>query len=237
MTLPDSQALISRLDGIVSQYVMLSSSDVYKNYELLHRKSQGTPAMHSVDEDSELRATRYPYRQARPRAEDAADRYLDDYDKIPIEREVAKMSSDWTILRLPMIYGPGDKKRRFRWAIEPMARKENRLLIPDAWANACATYGYIENVAAAIVATIGNNEAAKRVFNIAEKTPTNHLGWANRIAKTMGWTGSIEVTEDPAHPFARRLTDLDLTVPFKISGRRFRESRIGGSRYRRRNNC
>ena len=39
----------------------------------------------------------------------------------------------------------------------------------------------------------------------------------------MGWTGPIEVTEDPAHPFAHRLADLDLTVPFKINGQRFRD--------------
>ena len=222
MTLPDTQPLITQLDGLVSQYVMLSSSDVYKNYELLQGKTQGSPIRQFVDEDSELRSTRYPYRQEQPRAEDAADRYLDDYDKIPIEEAVQRLSLDWTILRLPMVYGPGDKQRRFRWAIEPMAKGEKCLLIPKAWAEFQATYGYVDNVAAAITLTIGNHQAAGQIFNVAEETPTNHFEWAHRIANAMDWKGTIKVAEDPDHPFARHLEGLDLTVPLSIDGRRIR---------------
>ena len=222
MTLPETQALISELDNLVSQYVMLSSSDVYRNYELLHRKARGTPTLGFVDECSELRSTRYPYRQEPRRAENAADRYLDDYDKIPIEEAVKRLSVHWTILRLPMVYGPGDKQRRFRWAIEPMAKGEKCLLIPKAWGEFLTTYGYIDNVAAAIAITIGNSKAARQVFNVAEETPTDHFKWADRIANVMKWSGTIETTEDPDHPFARRIRALDLTVPFRIDGRRLR---------------
>ena len=40
----------------------------------------------------------------------------------------------------------------------------------------------------------------------------------------MDWRGTIEITDDPHDPFARRISGLDLTVPFKISGKRFRET-------------
>lgn len=222
MTLPDTITLAARLDGLASQYIMLSSSDVYRNYELLHRKAEGTPTLRSVDEGSRLRRTRYPYRQEPPRAEDAADRYLDDYDKIPIEEAVRRLSLDWTILRLPMVYGSGDKQRRFRWAIEPMLKGDEHLLIPKAWGEFQTTCGYIHNVAAAIAATAGNPAAANQVFNIAEESPTNHFEWASRIAGVIKWRGTIDVTEDPNHPFARRLAGLDLTVPFKIDGQKLR---------------
>lgn len=223
MTLPGTRNLIEQLDGLVRQYVVLSSSDVYRNYELFHRKATGTPILERVDEDSQLRTTRYPYRLEQSRPADAEDRYLDDYDKIPIELAVQEMASDWTILRLPMVYGPGDKQRRFRWAIEPMLKSEKGLVMPRSWLEWQTTYGFVDNVGAAIATTIGDSRAARRVFNITEAAPTNHFEWLRRIADVMGWDGVIEVTDDPDDPFARRLESLDLTVPFRIDGRRIRE--------------
>jgi len=220
MTLADTKRLIAELDGQISQYVMLSSCDVYRNYELLHRKSVGTPTAECVDEDSSLRVTRYPYRGEVPR--ETNDQYLSDYDKIPVEQAVQQLVSDWTILRLPMVYGPGDKQRRFRWAIGPMTQRRPSLVMPRIWADWETTYGYVENVAAAITAVLGNGAALKRVFNIAGVDQVNHFEWATRIAKVMKWNGNIEISNDPAKPIARSLQGLDLTVPFKIDGGRFR---------------
>ena len=222
MTLDATKALMSELDGRISQYVMLSSSDVYRNYELLHRKAVGTPTRLSVDEDSELRSTRYPYRGEQRRKLDSPDQYLDDYDKIPIEQAVRQLSSNWTVLRLPMVYGPGDRQRRFRWAIEPMAKHKEQLVIPRVWADAVSTYGYVENVGAAISTTLGDDHASKQVFNVAESNPTCHFEWANRIATVMDWNGKIKLTDDPANSFAQRLERLDLTVPFRIDDSRIR---------------
>lgn len=222
MTLEETQALLLELDGRIAQYVMLSSSDVYRNYELLHRKTDGTPIAGIVDEESPLRKTRYPYRSEPRRAADDPERYLDEYDKIPIEEAVQRLRTAWTILRLPMVYGPGDRQRRFRWAIEPMAKRDESLVIPRAWANSVATYGYVQNVGAAIATTLGNGLAFRQVFNIAESNPANHFEWANRIASVMDWDGRIESVDDPTGSFARRLEGLDLTVPFRIDGRKIR---------------
>ncbi|MGI9238362.1 MAG: NAD-dependent epimerase/dehydratase family protein [Woeseiaceae bacterium] len=223
MTLPDTEKLIAQLDGLVRQYVMLSSSDVYRNYELFHRKATGTPIAGSANEDSALRITRYPYRLEQNRSSDAEDKYLDDYDKIPIELAVQKMASDWTILRLPMVYGPGDKQRRFRWAIEPLLKGVDRIVMPRSWLEWQTTYGFVDNVGAAIATTIGDSRAARRVFNVTEAAPANHFKWLRRFAEVMSWDGDIEVTDDPDDPFARRLESFDLTVPFEIDGRRIRE--------------
>lgn len=223
MTLADTQPLIACLDNQVSQYVMVSSSDVYRNYELLQRKSTGAPSLEAVHEDSQLRQTRFPYRESIARAQDSTDRCLDDYDKIPIENSVKEMSSSWTILRLPMVYGAGDKQRRFRWAIKPMQDGEQTLVIPRSWANWRSTYGYIENVAEAVALTLGHSKAENRIFNVGEQHSVSHLEWARRIAKVMGWTGDILKSDDSNDPFARRISDLDLTVPFNVSSSRIRE--------------
>lgn len=223
MTLAETRALLLELDGRIAQYVMLSSSDVYRNYELLHRKAAGTPITDSVDEDSALRGTRYPYRSDPRRAADDPDRYLDEYDKIPIEQAVRGLGTAWTILRLPMVYGPGDQQRRFRWAIGHQVKSDEPLVIPRAWAEFITTYGYVENVASGIALSVGNERALNRVFNIGENVPVNHLEWAERIASVVGWDGDIEVSDDLTTDFAQRLKAIDLAVPFKIDSGRIRK--------------
>ena len=224
MVLSDTQPLLDCVDGVVGQYVMISSSDVYGNYELLRKLSSGSPRLDTVDEDAPLRSKLFPYRGQMPRSADDPDRYLDDYDKIPIERAVRELSTAWTVLRLPMVYGPGDAQKRFRWAISPMLEGSEKLVLPRSWCTWETTYGYIDNVGAAIALILGEPRAGKRVFNIAETNPVCQLEWARRFARIVGWKGAIEITDDPDNAFARRLASLDLSVPLKISGRRFRET-------------
>jgi nucleoside-diphosphate-sugar epimerase len=151
---------------------------------------------------------------------------LDDYDKIPLEAAVRELSSSWTVLRLPMVYGPGDRQRRFRWAIAPMLTGKDRLVIPTRWANWQSTYGFIDNVGAAIASTLGNKRAFNQVFNVADETQTNQIEWANKFAEVIGWRGSIELTDDPDDPFQTQLANLDLDVPFKIDSGKLRR-RLG----------
>lgn len=222
MVLGDTQPILSALDGEIEQLVMISSSDVYANYELLQRRRTGTPEREAVVETSALRRTRYPYRGAQPRDRDDPDRFLDDYDKIPIESAIRELSCPWTILRLPMVYGPGDKQKRFRWAIAPMLAGEASLRIPALWASWQSSYGFIDNVGAAIAAALGNERALNQTFNIAEERHLTQLQWAQRLASSIDWNGNIELIDDPEDPFQSRLANLDLQVPFKISGSKLR---------------
>ena len=217
-----TQPLLNSLDGEIQQFVMISSADVYANYELLHRRLIGEANRHAVDESSALRSTRYPYRGQTLRTSDDPDRYLDDYDKIPIEASVRELSSPWTILRLPMVYGPGDKQRRFRWAIAPMLAGNHELTLPTGWANWQTTYGFIDNVGASIAATLGNEKAFDQVFNIAEEKQFPQIEWARKFAAVIGWAGNIVLTDDSNDPFQRQLAGLDLNVPLKIDGSKLR---------------
>ena len=214
----DTLPLLKALDGEIDQYVMISSADVYSNYELLHKRASGTPILEPANEQSNLRNSRYPYRQSKLREDEDPDRYLDHYDKIPIERAVQELRSAWTILRLPMVYGPGDRQRRFRWAIAPMLEGAATLTLPRVWADWTTTYGYVDNVGAAIVAALGQQRAYREIFNVAEETPVSQLAWAQKFADAIKWQGSIEVNDDPEDPFLTGISNLDLTVPFKIDG-------------------
>lgn len=216
MTLKETLPLIERLEDHVAQFVMLSSGDVYRNYELLHRRAEGQALQVGADENSALRTTRFPYRSDPRRPVDDPDTYLDDYDKIPVEEAVRQLATNWTILRLPMVYGPGDRQRRFRWAIGHMAGSQAPLTLPQRWADWTTTYGYIDDVAAGIALTVGNPEAANATFNIGEQRPVSQLRWAARIAGVMGWEGEIRTSDDPDNAIAQRVRAIDLAVPFRI---------------------
>jgi nucleoside-diphosphate-sugar epimerase len=224
MVLADTAPLLGALDGLVFQYVMLSSCDVYRNYELLHRRRSGTPIRSGIRETGPMRESRYPYRLAERRPPGDPGAFLDDYDKIPIEEVVRSMTSGWTILRLPMVYGPGDGQRRFRWAIEPMKGAGRTLALPASWAAWTSTYGYVDNVAHAIAVVLGETGALGRVFNVAEPAPRPHLEWMRRIARVMGWDGTIEMDDDPRLVAEWGLDALDLSVPLIVKDHKIRES-------------
>src|ERR1039458_10088652 len=66
-----------------------------------------------LTEESPLRTTLHPYRN-RPAGSIPFDWVTPDYDKILVERVVrSEPSLAATILRLPMVYGPGDPLHRF----------------------------------------------------------------------------------------------------------------------------
>ena len=215
----DTLPLLAALDGQIGRWVMASSCDVYRNYEGLHRKAQPESILEPLAEDSPLRELRHPYRAAPRRDPMAPDAWMDDYDKIPIETSVQGMACEWTILRLPMVYGPGDRQRRFRWAIAPMLSKAPSLEAPSAWLDWTTTYGFIDNVAAAVALAAAHERAANAVFNVADEPVMAHGGWIDRFRSATGWTGAPEPTEAET-PFARAISALDLSVPLDVSSQR-----------------
>ncbi len=224
-TLPLLEELASLRDH-VSHYVLISSCDVYAEYELFHKLTGGQASRNILDETTPLRTTRYPYRGEKPRETTDPQAFLDDYDKLPIEAAVQDLSLAWTILRLPMVYGPGDRQARFRWAIKPIleAKLEGRQEInfPAAWMNWESTYGYIENVGAAIASTLGEARAYNQIFNIADKAQGTQRFWAEQIARRLGWSGSLTGTDEDQGPQWRHLNQLDLAVPLRVGADKFR---------------
>ena len=214
-----TRPLLSVLEHRLQRYVLVSSCDVYRNYGLLHRIEAGDADASPLGETAPLRTRRFPYRGDTVRDPDAPDRWMDDYDKIPIEAAVRDMTCDWTILRLPMVYGPGDRQRRFRWAITPMVSQAPLLQAPKTWLNWKTTYGFIDNVAAAVAHCTADRRAANATFNVADEPAMRHHSWIDRFRKATGWTGTVEPTETDT-PFSRAIVALDLSVPLDVSAQR-----------------
>jgi nucleoside-diphosphate-sugar epimerase len=230
-TQADTLPLLDALSGRIARYVMASSVDVYANYEGLHRKGRPTPVWDRLTEDAALRETRFPYRLAKPRPPGDPQAWMDDYDKIPLE-EAARGETGFaaTILRLPMVFGPGDRQRRFSWAIRPMVQGRPRFVIPHPWASWRATVGYVDDVAAGIALAAVHPAAGGETFNLGRaNTPTN-LAWAATFAEHLGWPGQVHL----AHPdvargaLAAAIAGLDLSYPLFVDNAKIRR-RLGYS--------
>ena len=222
-TAADTQHLLAQIDGTVGQYVLLSSMDVYRNYGLLHRIEDGRADTGPLDEDAPLRTRLYPYRADPPRAPDAADAWLDHYDKIPIENLARGLTIPWTVLRLPMVFGPADRQHRFRWAIGPMQADAERLDLPPRWLDWTSTYGFVDNVAAAIAATAGNSAAYRQTFNVTDTDPVPHRVWLERFRDHSGWRGHVVEAADAPFPGGDGVAALDLGVPLAMTGHKLRD--------------
>jgi nucleoside-diphosphate-sugar epimerase len=108
-----AKGLMGAFSGIAKRIVVLSSGDVYRANDLLFRRIPGTFDPTPLNELSPLRDRLYPYRGIPvPPIEGFS---WDDYDKVLVERTVMSNAElPGTVLRLPMVYGPGDYDCGFR---------------------------------------------------------------------------------------------------------------------------
>jgi nucleoside-diphosphate-sugar epimerase len=218
----DTLPLLAALDGEVGRWVMASSCDVYRNYEGLHRKADPEPRLGPLKENSQLRTIRHPYRHLPRRAADASDAWMDDYDKIPLEQAVrARPGLSGVIVRLPMVFGPGDRQRRFRWIIAPMLAAKSRLAVDPAWARWRTTYGYVDDVAHALATTALHAAAPGRTFNVGYADPPDHCAWIGRFADVLGWRGEVDLI---AAPEDSPLAALDLRFTLVADTHALRET-------------
>ncbi len=189
---------------IANRVVALSSGDVYRAAGILHGTEPGPLQPMPLTEESDLRTKGQTYR---PEVMESIRKSLpwvdDDYDKIPVERAVmSDPELAGTILRLPMVYGPGDPFHRLHPYLQRMDDGRLSILIQEDAAEWRAPRGFVENVAAGIALAATAPQAAGRIYNLAEPQSFSELEWAQQIARVAEWTGSVlpvPVDLTPAH--------------------------------------
>jgi nucleoside-diphosphate-sugar epimerase len=199
-----ARELLSVLRGIAGRVVALSSMDVYRACGVLHGLEEGPLEPVPLTEQSALRTKLATY----PPAQIAMVKQLygwvdDDYDKIPVERAVlgdGELTA--TVLRLPMIYGPGDPLHRFFPLVRRMDDHRRAILMTAAQAAWRSPRGFVGNVAAAIALAAMSDKSVGRMYNVAEQPSYSELEWATRVAQAAGWKGAFVVLpsdEMPTH--------------------------------------
>jgi nucleoside-diphosphate-sugar epimerase len=194
ITEQDAQRVVDTFKGIACRVVGLSSQDVYRAYGILIGIEQGAIEKMPLFEDAHLRTRLYPYRGDKPRQEDDPQKILDEYDKILIEKVyMTAPELPGTILRLPMVYGPGDYQHRLFEYLKRMDDKRQAIVLEQGLAEWQWTRGYVEDVADAIVLAIQNDRAMKRIYNVGKQEALTTYEWVHIIAKYAGWNGEIVV--------------------------------------------
>jgi nucleoside-diphosphate-sugar epimerase len=192
MTTASTEPLLQALSGRVGRYVLASSGDVYRRYGALTRREPDPDPSRRLAEDAALRTTRHPYRAEPRRPPGDLAAWMDDYDKIPIEEAArAQAGLPAVVGRLPMVWGPDDRQRRFGWAIEPMLRNAPRLDMDEAWAAWRTTYGYVDDVGQAL-ALLATHPDAEGTYNVGATEAPDHAHWAERFAAVIDWGGGFE---------------------------------------------
>lgn len=210
--------------SIAKRIVVLSSGDVYRACAILHGTESGPLQPTPLTEDSELRAGSGVYSPETLERVRAFYPWLDDeYDKIPVERAIMSDTElPGTVLRLPMVYGPGDPVHRLFPYLKRMDDRRPAILLQEDVAQWRGPRGYVENVAAAIALAAVSTAAAGRIYNVAEPVAHTELEWVCAIGRCTGWPGSVI-------PVPLELTPPHLRVPsnnaqhWDMSSKRIRE--------------
>ena len=219
-----AQELMQVFRGAARRVVMISSIDVYRATGVLHGTEHGPLQEVPLTEDSELRRTLVPYPpEAVARMRQIFPWLTDDYDKIPAERVVmSEPEMPGTVLRLPMVYGPGDPLHRFYPVVKRIADGRRHILLSAPLAAWRTTRGYVENVAAAIALAAGEERAAGRIYNVCEEPAYSELEWARKIAAAMHWDGEFIVLPPESTP-SHLLTPGNLAQHWEASSARLRQ--------------
>jgi nucleoside-diphosphate-sugar epimerase len=96
-----------------------------------------------------------------------------------------------TILRLPMVYGPGDYRHRLFSYLKRMDDNRQAILLDQSEAGWRWTHGYVENVADAIALAVTNERSAGQIFNVGEPFTFTMAEWIALIGKITGWQGRV----------------------------------------------
>jgi nucleoside-diphosphate-sugar epimerase len=185
----DTIRVIKALKGLVERVVHLSSGDVYRAWGNFLKGGFSEPV--PLTEESPLREELYPYAGSRPGASD--------YDKILAERAIlsAHLNEGYpgAILRLPMVYGPGDPQNRTWPYVKRMLDGRPNILLEDTQGAWLWQRGYVDNVAFGIALAAERQTAAGQIYNVGSPQTFSLAAWVQAIGAEMDWEGQVRLLE------------------------------------------
>ena len=190
-----AQQLMEVFHGIAGRVVALSSMDVYRAWGVFYGFDIGKPQELPLTEDSELRSSGNIYPPEALKKAKTIYGWLDDeYDKIPVEKAVlSEPKLPGTVLRLPMVYGPGDPVHRFHSVLKRIADGRRQIIFAADVAPLRTPRGYVEDVGVTVALAATSPQAAGRTYNVCEIESFGELDWARKIAAATNWTGQFVV--------------------------------------------
>ena len=218
-----ARELMSVASGITNRVIAISTGDVYRAWGVLHGIESGPLESVPITEASALRTTRRLYSPETIRMMRSIAAWVtEDYDKIAVEEAIMSgRDVSGTALRLPMVYGPGDRANRLFPILKPMADGRPSIILPENFAAWRGPRGYVENVAHAVALAIMSDRAAGRIYNVCEDPCVSELEWRTAVGRQAGWTGEFVVLPVPRTP-RHLLFPLNAAQHVVVSSQRIR---------------
>lgn len=192
-TAKDAQDVVNTFKDI-ARIVAISSQDVYRARDIVWQRETGIIDPTPLTENSPLRSQLYPYRDL------SDDPFAHDYDKIPVEQVYLNATElPATIIRLPMVYGAGDRQHRLYPYVKRMDDKRPAIVLEETIAHWLGCYGYVENVAHAIALAIDDKKATRRIYNVCE-SPITVAELVRAIALIINWQGKVIIVPESQMP-------------------------------------
>jgi nucleoside-diphosphate-sugar epimerase len=203
MTEAQARAVADAVHGIARRLVVVSSMDVYRAYGRLHGTEPGPPLEPPFDEDSPLRERLYVYREHTPSVIAERPAWMDEYDKILVERVAMNAAGlVGSVVRFPMVHGERDGQRRFYSLWKRMADRRLAILMSEKEAAFRSSRTHVDNAGHAVALVATDERAAGRVYNVGEPDALPWSEWARVIGQHMTWGGQLVIRpsdELPAH--------------------------------------
>jgi nucleoside-diphosphate-sugar epimerase len=188
-----ARQLVEVLRDLTARIVAISSGDVYRACGILHRSEHGPLQPMPLTEESDLRTiSKFYPKEIVDQIKTLFPWVTPDYDKIPVEQAVMGNSElPGTVLRLPMVYGPGDPLHRLFPYLKRMDDRRPVILMQQDAASWRGPRGYVENVAAAIALATISDRATGRIYNVADHEILSEVDWVRKIGATVDWNGTV----------------------------------------------
>lgn len=194
----DAANVVDVFRGSDTRVVALSSQDCYA-------------AFHQFRGDRET--SDFPITEAAPLAppfywRSTGSAKADTYDKNQMTDVLLSAHADGvfpaTVLRLPMVYGPGDRQFEHRHGamLHHLLDRRRTYVIGEREQGRIWTYDHVTNVAAAILHAATSDAATGQAWNIGESSIRTQRRWVELIAEVGGHTFEFHVVPDAMLPNA-----------------------------------
>ncbi|HXW90401.1 MAG TPA: NAD-dependent epimerase/dehydratase family protein [Terriglobales bacterium] len=208
--------LVDLAADLQARVVAISSMDVYRAWGVMQGTEPGGLEPMPITEDSPLRTARKAYPPELVEAMKSIFSWLNPgYDKIAVEQSVMRGRIGGTVVRLPMVYGPGDPLHRLHGMLQRIRDGRPAIILAEDHARWRGPRGYVKNVAHAIAVASISDAARARIYNVCDEPTLPELEWQAKVVAQTTWSGRLVVLPTrltPKHLFMRGNTSQHLVA-------------------------